>query len=163
MFLMFQELQVSKLRKGRNPVSFSSGKRPWAQAAKEEGHEAQKGASHAARFLGRVEGPQMGPQHFLPEVFLWTTPSSPKTYALIFPRRDGAARAAKLSKLSAGETDPAAPELRRRGKSSPSSSPSPPWRGRRHLHHHPHQHLHLHHRHHRDPLRSPHSLIIATP
>ena len=163
MILMFQELQVSKLRKERNPVSFSSGERPWAQDTEEEGQEAQKGVSHAARFPGRVWGPQMGPQHFLPEVFLWTTPSSPKSNTLIFPRRDGAARAAKLSKLSAGETDPAAPELRRRGKSSPSSSPSPPWRGRRHLHHHPHQHLHLHHRHHRDPLRSPHSLIIATP
>ena len=106
MILMFQELQVSKLRKERNPVSFSSGERPWAQDTEEEGQEAQKGVSHAARFPGRVWGPQMGPQHFLPEVFLWTTPSSPKSNTLIFPRRDGAARAAKLLKLSAGETDP---------------------------------------------------------
>lgn len=152
-----------QIAKGKKPCQFFFGRKAVGTRHKGGGPGGPKGGSPRGQIPWPRVGPPNGPTAPPPRGLLLTTPSSPKTNTLIFPRRDGAARAAKLSKLSAGETDPAAPELRRRGKSSPSSSPSPPWRGRRHLHHHPHQHLHLHHRHHRDPLRSPHSLIIATP
>jgi hypothetical protein len=58
--------------------------------------------------------------HFLAWGFLTRSPSRPKSNALIFPSPSEAAAAPDSLR---GGSDPAAPELRRRGKSPSSSSP----------------------------------------
>ena len=66
---------------------------------------------------------QMEPRA-LPRSGLFNTLSSrPKSYALILPSPSEAAAAAKLLIPCEGGSDPAAPEIRRRGKSSSLSSP----------------------------------------
>lgn len=89
----------------------------------EEPRGPKEGGAHAARCFGRVGPTKWSLGHFLVRGFLSRTPSPPKTYALIFPRPSEAAAPAKPPDSLRRGSDPAASELRRRGKSSSPSSP----------------------------------------
>ena len=162
LFLMFQELQGPKWKKENCTAGFSSGEHQREEEASMEGHEAQNGWAHAARFPDRVGPTKWSLGHFLAWGFLTRSPSRPKSNALIFTRLSEVAAAAKLLIPSEGGQILL---LRNSGEGEiiVIVITSPPWRGRRPLHHHPHQDQHHHHHHHRDLLGSPRSLRVAIP